>query len=170
MKGILGRKVGMTQLYSDHGKLIPVTVIEVKPNVVSKVLTEEHDGYAALQLGLEDKKASRQNKPETGHFKKANTTPKRFVKEIRGMEGFDLGATIDASIFTPGELVDVQGTSKGHGFSGAIKRHNQSIGPKSHGGGGGSQPQRQTGSLGDIAGNKVVKGMTMPGQFGHVTT
>ncbi|NQZ29038.1 MAG: 50S ribosomal protein L3 [Mycoplasmatales bacterium] len=170
MKGILGRKVGMTQLYSDHGKLIPVTVIEVKPNVVSKVLTEEHDGYTALQLGLEDKKASRQNKPETGHFKKANTTPKRFVKEIRGMEGFELGATIDASIFTPGELVDVQGTSKGHGFSGAIKRHNQAIGPKSHGGGGGSQPQRQTGSLGDIAGNKVVKGMTMPGQFGHVTS
>ncbi|MCP4393418.1 MAG: 50S ribosomal protein L3, partial [Alphaproteobacteria bacterium] len=101
MKGILGRKVGMTQLYSDQGKLIPVTVIEVKPNVVSKVLTEEQDGYAALQLGLEDKKASRQNKPETGHFKKANTTPKRFVKEIRGMEGFELGATIDASIFTP---------------------------------------------------------------------
>ncbi len=170
MKGILGRKVGMTQLYSDHGKLIPVTVIEVKPNVVTNILTNDKNGYTATQLGIEDKKASRQNKPEQGHAKKAKTTPKRFTKEIRGMEGFELGSTIDASIFKPGELVDVQGISKGHGFSGTIKRHNQSIGPKSHGGGGGSQPQRQTGSLGDIAGNKVVKGMTMPGQYGNVKT
>ncbi len=170
MKGILGRKVGMTQLYSDHGKLIPVTVVEVKPNVVTNVLTQDKNGYVALQLGVEDKKVSRSNKPDLGHAKKAKTTPKRFTKEIRGMEGFELGKTIDASIFKVGELVDVQGTSKGHGFSGTIKRHNQSIGPKSHGGGGGSQPQRQTGSLGDISGNKVVKGMTMPGQYGNVTT
>ncbi len=170
MKGILGRKVGMTQLFSDQGKLIPVTVIEVKPNVVTKVLTQEKNGYVALQLGVEDKKTSRSNKPELGHAKKANTTPKRFTKEIRGMEGHQLGDVLYATIFTPGELVDVQGTSKGHGFSGTIKRHNQSIGPKSHGGGGGSQPQRQTGSLGDISGNKVVKGMTMPGQYGNVTS
>ncbi|MBN3534997.1 50S ribosomal protein L3 [Mycoplasma procyoni] len=168
MKGILGRKVGMTQIYSDTGMSIPVTVIEVKPNVVTQVFSKEHDGYDALQLGLEDKKASRQTKPEQGHFKKANTTPKRFVKEIRGMQGFELGQNVDSSIFSVGELVDVTGTSKGKGFAGTIKRHNQAIGPKSHGGGGGSQPIRQTGSLGDISGNKVVKGMTMPGQLGYV--
>ncbi|MCP4337117.1 MAG: 50S ribosomal protein L3 [Mycoplasma sp.] len=170
MKGILGRKVGMTQLFSEQGKLIPVTLVEVKPNVVTKVLTKENNGYVALQLGVEDKKTTRSNKPELGHAKKAKTTPKRFVKEIRGMEGYELGTILNASIFETGDLVDIQGTSKGHGFSGAIKRHNQSIGPKSHGGGGGSQPQRQTGSLGDISGNKVVKGMTMPGQYGNVTT
>lgn len=168
MKGILGRKIGMTQVYTDHGILLPVTIIEVKPNVVTQIFSKDKDGYTSVQLGLEDKKASRQNKPEQGHFKKANTTPKRFVKEIRGMEGFELGQTIDSSIFKVGELVDVTGTSKGKGFAGTIKRHNQAIGPKSHGGGGGSQPVRQTGSLGDISGNKVVKGMTMPGQMGHV--
>lgn len=167
-KGILGRKVGMTQVYTDHGILLPVTVIEVKPNVVTQIFSKEKDGYTSVQLGLEDKKASRQNKPEKGHFQKANTTPKRFVKEIRGMEGYELGQTIDSSIFSVGELVDVTGTSKGKGFAGTIKRHNQAIGPKSHGGGGGSQPVRQTGSLGDISGNKVIKGMTMPGQMGNV--
>ncbi|WGI36588.1 50S ribosomal protein L3 [Mesomycoplasma lagogenitalium] len=170
MKGILGKKVGMTQLYTDSGALLPVTVIEVQPNVVTQVFTKDKDGYDALQLGLENKKNSRQTKPEQGHFKKANTTPKRFVKEIRGMNGFELGQTVDSSIFSVGDLVDVTGTSKGKGFAGTIKRYNQAIGPKSHGGGGGSQPIRQTGSLGDISGNKVVKGMTMPGQLGNVKT
>ncbi|UWD34289.1 50S ribosomal protein L3 [Mesomycoplasma molare] len=168
MKGILGKKIGMTQLYTDSGNLLPVTVIEVKPNVVTQIFTKEKDGYNSVQLGLEDKKNSRQNKPEQGHFKKSNTTPKRFVKEIRNMLGFELGQNVDSSIFKVGELVDVVGTSKGKGFAGTIKRHNQAIGPKSHGGGGGSQPLRQTGSLGDISGNKVVKGMTMPGQMGNV--
>lgn len=170
MKGILGRKVGMTQIYSETGKAFPVTVIEVQPNVVSKVLTEDKNGYVATQLSAFDKKANRVNKPETGHYAKANTTPKRFAKEIRGMSGYELGQEIKADIFAVGELVDVQGTSKGKGFAGTIKRHNQSIGPKSHGGGGGSQPVRQTGSLGDISGNKVVKGMTMPGHLGHTTS
>ncbi len=160
----------MTQVFSDHGRAIPVSVIEVKPNVVTAVLTVEKNGYQALQLAVEDRKKSTRKKPEVGHFKKANTVPKKFVKEIREMNGHELGDVIDASIFSPGELVDVIGTSKGKGFAGAIKRHNQSIGPKSHGGGGGSQPVRQTGSLGDIAGNKVVKGMTMPGHMGHVRT
>ncbi|CAC13762.1 50S RIBOSOMAL PROTEIN L3 [Mycoplasmopsis pulmonis] len=167
MKGILGRKVGMTQIFSDNGIVIPVTLIEVKPNIVSNVLTDEKNGYKAIQLSLEDKKKSRQRKPEIGHFAKANTTPKRFVKEIRDMQGFELGSNVDVSIFTPGEFVDVTGISKGKGFAGTIKRHNQKIGPKSHGGGGGSKPVRQTGSLGDISGNKVVKGMTMPGHLGH---
>ena len=168
MKGILGRKVGMTQVFTEHGNSIAVTVIEVKPNIVTAIFSQEKDGYVGTQLGVEDVKKHLQKKPVKGHFAKANTVPKKFVKEIRGMDGHELGATLDASIFTVGELVDVTGTGKGKGFAGAIKRHNQSIGPKSHGGGGGSQPQRQTGSLGDISGNKVVKGMTMPGQMGNV--
>ncbi len=168
MKGILGRKIGMTQVFTDHGISIPVTIVEAKPNIVTAVFSQEKDGYVGTQLGVQDVKKHLQNKPEKGHFAKSNTVPKKFVKEIRDMDGHDLGATIDVSIFTVGELVDATGTGKGKGFAGAIKRHNQSIGPKSHGGGGGSQPQRQTGSLGDISGNKVVKGMTMPGQMGNV--
>lgn len=168
MKGLLGRKIGMTQVYTDHGQSIAVSVIEVKPNIVTSIFTKEKDGYTALQLGIVDVKKHLQKKPQVGHFKKANTSPKKFVKEIRGMEGFEIGQTVDASIFSAGQLVDVTGTAKGKGFAGTIKRHNQSIGPKSHGGGGGSKPVRQTGSLGDISGNKVVKGMTMPGQMGNV--
>ena len=168
MKGILGRKIGMTSVFSNHGVQIPVTVIEVEPNVVTKVATEDKDGYTSLQLAIFDKKKSRITKPEAGHFKKANTAPKRFVKESRGIAGFELGQNVDASIFKIGELVDVTGTSKGKGFAGTIKRHNQSIGPKSHGGGGGSKPTRQTGSLGDVVSNRVFKGMTMPGHLGHV--
>ncbi|VEU76442.1 50S ribosomal protein L3 [Mycoplasmopsis columboralis] len=170
MKGILGRKVGMTQIYTDQGKSIPVTVIEVQPNVVSKVLTQDKDGYVATQLATVEKKASRVNKPDAGQFKKADTTPKRYVKEVRNMSGYELGQTVTADIFKAGELVDITGTSKGKGFAGTIKRHNQHIGPKSHGGGGGSQPVRQTGSLGDISGNRVYKGMTMPGHLGNVKT
>ncbi|QJR43965.1 50S ribosomal protein L3 [Mycoplasma miroungirhinis] len=168
MKGILGRKVGMTQLFTNLGEQIPVTVIEVKPNVVTKVLTADNDGYVATQIAVEDKKQSRIKKPEINRFKQANTTPKRFVKEIRNMTGYELGQIIDASLFEAGEIVDVTSISKGKGFAGAIKRHNQKIGPKSHGGGGGSKPVRQTGSIGDISGNKVVKGMTMPGHLGSV--
>lgn len=170
MKGILGRKVGMTQIFSETGSRIPVTVIEVQPNVVTKVLTDEVNGYVATQLSVFDKKASRTNKPDAGQFAKAQTTPKRFVKEVRNMSGYELGATVTADLFAAGELVDVTGISKGKGFAGTIKRHNQHIGPKSHGGGGGSQPVRQTGSLGDISGNRVYKGMTMPGHLGHVKT
>ncbi|MGL5617965.1 MAG: 50S ribosomal protein L3 [Metamycoplasmataceae bacterium] len=167
MKGILGKKIGMTQIYSNHGQSIPVTVIEISQNIVTRVLTTESDGYNAIQLSSFEKKEKRTNKPLIGHFEKANTTPKRFVKEIREMDGFELGAEVKASIFKSGELVDVTGISKGKGFAGSIKRHNQKIGPKSHGGGGGSKPVRQTGSLGDISGNKVVKGMTMPGHMGN---
>ncbi|AXE60614.1 50S ribosomal protein L3 [[Mycoplasma] phocae] len=166
MKGILGRKVGMTQLFTADGKLIPATVIEVKPNVVTKVLTSEKNGYVATQLSVEDKKKSQIKNPEINYFKQSNTTPKRFVKEIRNMTGYNLGDTLDTSIFEAGDIVDVTAISKGKGFAGAIKRWNQHIGPKSHGGGGGSQPIRQTGSIGDISGNRVWKGMTMPGHLG----
>ncbi len=168
MKGILGKKVGMTQIYSDHGYSIPVTIIQIEKNIVTKVLTKETNGYIALQLATSEKKEKHSSKALINHFKKANTTPKRFVKEIRDMEGYKLGDEIKPSIFKSGELVDVTGISKGKGFAGTIKRWNQHIGPKSHGGGGGSQPVRQTGSLGDISGNKVFKGMTMPGHLGNV--
>ncbi len=157
----------MSQVFSQHGQAIPVSVIEVQPNVVSAVLETEKHGYQALQLGAFDRKKSTHKKPLVGHFAKANTVPKKFVREIRDMEGYQLGDQVDSSIFQAGELVDVTGISKGKGFAGAIKRHNQRIGPKSHGGGGGSKPVRQTGSLGDISGNKVIKGMNMPGHMGH---
>ena len=166
MKGILGRKVGMTQLFSEHGRSIPVSVVEVQSNVVTAVFTNDKDGYAATQLATGDKRDKVTTKPMLGHFKKAKTNGKYFVREIRGMEGHELGATLNASLFNAGELVDVTGTSKGKGFQGNIKRHNQKIGPKSHGGGGGSQPTRQTGSIGDVVSNKVNKGMTMPGHMG----
>ena len=122
MKGILGKKIGMTQIYSNHGQSIPVTVIEISQNIVTRVLTKESDGYNAIQISSIEKKESRSNKPMIGHFKKANTTPKRFVKEIREMDGFELGAEVKASIFKSGELVDVTGVSKGKGFSGEIGR------------------------------------------------
>ncbi|RXS77754.1 50S ribosomal protein L3 [Geobacillus sp. PK12] len=170
MKGILGRKVGMTQIYTELGQRIPVTVVEVKPNVVTKVLTVEQNGYVATQLATVEKKAKRVNRPLAGQFIQAKTTPKQYIKEIRGMEGYELGQEVNASIFSAGELVDITGISKGKGFAGTIKRWNQHIGPKSHGGGGGSQPVRQTGSLGDISGNRVVKGMTMPGHLGSEKT
>ncbi|BBG41403.1 50S ribosomal protein L3 [Mycoplasmopsis californica] len=170
MKGILGRKVGMTQIFTEDGISVPVTVIEVKPNVVTKVLTADKNGYTATQLAVEEAKQSRVNKPLAGQFKQANTTPKRYIKEIRGMEGYELGQEVKANIFVSGQLVDVTGISKGKGFAGTIKRWNQHIGPKSHGGGGGSQPVRQTGSLVDISANKVFKGMTMPGHLGAVQT
>ncbi len=167
MKSILGQKIGMTQVFTEHGDAIAVTVIKVEPNIVTNVLTKEKNGYNALQLAIGDQKKSRQKKPAIGHFQKAKTTPKKFVREIRDMNGYELGEKVDVSIFKSGELVDIIGISKGKGFAGAIKRHNQTIGPKSHGGGGGSKPVRQTGSLGEIKSNKVFKGMTMPGHMGH---
>lgn len=172
MKGILGRKVGMTSVFTDQGRNIAVTVIEVQPNVVTQVLSKDKHGYDAIQLAVFDRREKTATAPMLGHFKKANTTAKRFVREVRGMEGYTLGQEVKANIFAAGELVDVTGTSKGHGFQGTIKRHNQSIGPRSHGGGGGSQPIRQTGSLGDMVSNRVFKGMTMPGHMGvdKVTT
>jgi large subunit ribosomal protein L3 len=164
MKGILGRKAGMTQVFIDDGKSIPVTVIEVKPNTVLEVKTADKHGYDAVKLGYEDKKDNKANKAELGIAKKANTSAKYFIKEIRNMEGeFNLGDTVDASIFEAGEYVDVTGISKGKGFQGSIKRHNQSRGPMKHG----SKSHRVTGSLGDIRGT-VKKTKKMPGHMGHV--
>ena len=164
MKGILGRKIGMTQVFSKSGKLIPVTVIEVEPNVVTQIKTKETDGYEAIQLAAFDKREKLANKPEQGHLKKANTTPKRFLREIRGVDvaNYSLGSEVKADIFAEGEMVDVTGTSKGKGFQGVIKRWNQSRGPMGHG----SQYHRGVGSLGTLLPMRVIPGKKMPGHMG----
>ena len=166
MKGILGKKVGMTQVFTKEGKLIPVTVIEVEPNVVTQIKTVEKDGYDAIQLGTDTIREKLSTKPELGHTKKANTTPKRFLKEIRGVNvnDYTLGQTLGVDIFEAGEIVDVTGTSKGKGFQGVIKRYNQSRGPMGHG----SQYHRGVGSLGTMLPMHVIKGKKMPGQMGNV--
>ncbi len=163
MKGILGRKLGMTQVFSKDGKLIPVTVVEIEPNVVMQVKTVESDGYNAIQLGVFEKKEKRANKPEMGRAKKANTTPKRFLKEIRDYEGsYNVGDTISANLFEVGEVIDVTGTSKGKGFTGVIKRYNQSRGPETHG----SQYHRRPGSMGTMLPKRVLKGKHLSGHMG----
>ena len=166
MKGILGKKIGMTQVFTKTGKLIPVTVIEVEPNVVTQIKTVEKDGYDAIQLGTETVREKVSNKPKMGHTNKANTTPKRFLREIRGVNvnDYTLGQTVSVDIFEAGEIVDVTGTSKGKGFQGVIKRHNQSTGPMGHG----SQYHRGVGSLGTMLPMHVLKGKKMPGQMGNV--
>ncbi len=166
MKGILGRKIGMTQVFTKDGNLIPVTVVEITPNVVMQVKTVETDGYSAIQLGVVDKKEKNANRQEIGHAKKANTTPKRFLKELRNVEGeFTIGQQIGANIFEVGEIVDVTGTSKGKGFAGSIKRHNQNRGPMGHG----SHYHRGPGSLGTMLPKRVLKGKRLPGHMGNET-
>jgi large subunit ribosomal protein L3 len=166
MKGILGKKIGMTQVFTKDGKLIPVTVVEVEPNVVTQIKTVEKDGYEAIQLATETVREKVSNKPKMGHTKKANTEPKRFLREIRGVNvnDYTLGQVVGVDIFSEGEMVDVTGTSKGKGFQGVIKRHNQSCGPMGHG----SQYHRGVGSLGTMLPMHVLKGKKMPGQMGNV--
>ncbi|SDC49172.1 50S ribosomal protein L3 [Shouchella lonarensis] len=161
-KGILGKKIGMTQIFSETGDVIPVTVIEATPNVVLQKKTVESDGYEAIQLGFAD--AKKPNKPAQGHAAKAETAPKRFVKEIRGanVDEHEVGQEVNVAIFSAGDIVDVTGTSKGKGFQGAIKRHNQSRGPMSHG----SRYHRRPGSMGPVAPNRVFKGKLLPGRMG----
>ena len=167
MKGILGRKVGMTQVFTKDGKLVPVTVVSVEPNVVTQVKTAETDGYNAIQLATVDKKEKRASKASVGHAKKANTTPKRYLKEIRNYEGtYNLGDTISADVFTAGEYVDVTGTSKGKGTEGVIKRWNQSRGPMAHG----SRYHRGPGSMGTMRPMRVLPGKKLPGHMGVETT
>lgn len=167
MKGILGRKVGMTQVFTKEGKLIPVTVVSVEPNVVTQIKTTETDGYNAVQLATVDKKTKNASKASIGHAKKANTIPKRYLKEIKNLEGtYSLGDTINADIFSAGEYVDVTGTSKGHGTQGVIKRWNQSRGPMAHG----SRYHRRPGSMGTMRPMRVLKGKKLPGHMGVETT
>jgi len=163
-KGILGKKIGMTQIFATNGELIPVTVIEVTPNVVLQKKTVETDGYQAVQVGFCDKKENLATKPEVGHASKANTAPKRFIKEFAGeeMEVFEVGQEVKANIFVEGEIVDVTGTSKGKGYQGVIKRHNFHRGPMAHGSG----YHRGTGSMGSIDAARIKKGKKMPGRMG----
>ena len=166
-KGILGRKLGMTQVFTKSGKLIPVTVIEVEPNVVTQIKTIENDGYEAVQLGFDTKREKLATKASIGHTNKANTTPKRFFREIRGVEinNYTLGQEISCDIFEAGEVVDVTGTTKGHGFQGVIKRHGQSRGPMGHG----SHYHRRPGSMGTMRPMRVFKGKKLPGHMGVLT-
>ncbi len=166
-KGILGRKLGMTQVFAKNGKLIPVTVVEVEPNVVTQIKTMENDGYEAIQLGFDTKREKLSNKAEQGHLAKANAAPKRFLKEIRGVDisKYQLGQELSVEVFEEGEMVDVTGISKGKGFQGVIKRYNQSRGPMGHG----SQYHRGVGSLGTLRPMRVFKGKKLPGHMGNIT-
>lgn len=164
MKGILGRKIGMTQVFDQDGKLTPVTVVEVTPNVVTQVKTTENDGYEAVQLAFDDKREKLATKASLGITSKANTTPKRFFKEIRGVDinNYQLGDEVKADIFEIGEMVDVTGTTKGKGFQGNIKKYNQSRGPMGHG----SKYHRGVGSLGTMLPKRVFKGRGLPSHMG----
>lgn len=172
MKGILGRKLGMTQVFTEDGVLIPVTVVEATPNIVLQKKTNENDGYEAVQLGFEDVKERRATKACKGHAAKANTAPKRFVREFKAEEfnGLELGTEVKVDIFNDGDIVDVIGTSKGKGYNGTIVRNNAKIGPKSHGSG----HHRHIGSLATNGitsrQGKILKGTIMAGQEGGYRT
>ncbi|HAC1857237.1 TPA_asm: 50S ribosomal protein L3 [Listeria monocytogenes] len=163
-KGILGRKVGMTQVFTENGELIPVTVIEAAQNVVLQKKTVETDGYETVQIGFEDKRAILSNKPEQGHVAKANTTPKRFIREFRdvNLDEYEIGAEVKVDVFAEGDIIDATGVSKGKGFQGVIKRHGQSRGPMAHG----SRYHRRPGSMGPVAPNRVFKNKLLPGRMG----
>ena len=163
-KGILGRKIGMTQVFAENGDLIPVTVIEAAPNVVLQKKTVETDGYEAIQVGFEDKRVKLSNKPEQGHVAKANTAPKRFIREFRNVNvaEYEVGQEVNVEIFAEGDVIDVTGVTKGKGFQGVIKRHGQSRGPMAHG----SRYHRRPGSMGPVAPNRVFKQKNLPGQMG----
>ena len=166
-KAIIGKKVGMTQIFDESGKVIPVTVIEAGPCVVIQKKTTENDGYEAVQLGFGDVKATRLTKPMQGHFTKANVAAKKTLKEFRlaGSADLNVGDVIKADTFEVGDSVDVSGTSKGKGFAGAIKRHNQHRLKETHGTG---PVHRSLGSVGaNSTPSKVIKGLHMAGQYGH---
>ncbi len=167
-KGIIGKKIGMTQIFDEKGNVIPVTVIETQGNIVTQVKTEETDGYNSIQLGYGEIKDKHINKPEKGHFAKAKLENKKHLREFRleSVEGYKVGDEVKAEIFTTGEKVDVQGTSKGKGFQGVIKRHGQSRGPMGHG----SMYHRRPGSMGSTSTpGRVFKGKKLPGHMGKVT-
>ena len=165
--GILGKKVGMTQIFTENGKVLPVTVLKVGPCVVVQRKTADRDGYEAVQLGLvEFIKSKNVPKPMQGHFKKADVEPMRFLREFRvagDAAEMKMGDRVLAEHFTVSEIVDVVGTGKGRGFQGNIKRHGQSLGPESHG----SMSHREPGSIGQSAWpSRVIKGMKLPGHMG----
>ena len=168
MKTLIGRRVGMTQIFDEAGKVIPVTVIEAGPCVVAQVKSIETDGYNAIQLGFGDVKESKLNRPEKGHFAKAKLALKKHLREFRvdAIDGVNVGDEIKVDTFVAGEKIDVQGTSKGKGFQGVIKRHGQSRGPMGHG----SMYHRRPGSMGPTSTpGRVFKGKKLPGHMGRVT-
>ncbi len=162
-KGILGKKLGMTQIFSDDGTVVPVTVLEAGPCVVVQKKTKETDGYTAVQLGFEDIDENKLNKPELGKFTKHGLQPKRYLKEIRDFDDLEPGEEVTVEIFTAGEKVNVTGRSKGQGFTGNVKRYNHGTGPKSHG----SHFKRAPGAVGSVDAARVFKGQKMPGQMGN---
>ena len=169
MKGILGRKLGMTQVFTEEGNLIPVTVIEVEPNTVLQKKTVETDGYEALQLGYEDVKENRASKPELGHAKKAGSSAKKFIKEVRSDEmDYEVGQEVKADIFSAGDMVDVTGISKGKGYTGTIKRYHAHMLLESHGAG---PVHRHVGSMATTGRNngRIEKNTPMPGHDGDYT-
>ncbi|MBQ7013975.1 MAG: 50S ribosomal protein L3 [Oscillospiraceae bacterium] len=164
-KGIIGKKIGMTQIFDENGKVVPVTVVEAGPCVVVQVKTVENDGYAAVQLGYGDKKAQRVNKPDKGHFDKAGAGYKKTLKEFKFDDcSMEAGSLVKADTFAVGDIVDVSGTSKGKGFQGTIKRHNNSRLKETHGTG---PVHRHAGSMGACSSpSRIFKGKGMPGQMG----
>ena len=166
MKGILGKKIGMTQIFTEHGEVIPVTVVEAGPVVVTQIKTTENDGYTAIQVGFQDAKEKSLNKPQKGHLAAANTL-KKHLKEFRvdSVEEYTVGQEIKADLFAAGELIDVTGISKGKGFQGPIKRHGQSRGPETHG----SRYHRRPGSMGACSYPcRVFKNKKLAGHMGSV--
>ena len=169
-KGILGKKLGMTQIFEADGKLIPVTVVEAGPCVVLQNKTEETDGYNAVQLGFGEIKEKHTTKPMKGHFDKAGVAPVKFVRELRlsAPSEYTIGQKITAEIFAAGELIDASGVSRGKGFAGTIKRHNFARGPMKHG----SKSHREPGSMGPMhsgPGGRVIKGKKLPGRMGGIS-
>ena len=168
MIGIIGKKIGMTQLFGEKGDVLPVTVILAGPCTVTEVRTSPRDGYTAVQLGFGTNKETRFKRPVLGQFKKRNLTPARHLKEFRvaGTDGYQVGQSLTVSLFEKGEYVDVQGVTKGRGFAGVVKRHKFSAGHAGHGPTAGKQP----GSIGASAyPSRVVKGKRLPGRMGGVT-
>lgn len=168
MKAIIGTKVGMTNVFGTNGKTYATTIIHVEPNLVLSNKTINTDGYVATQVGYKEVKEKSKNKPDIGQFKKVKAAPRHIIRELRDVVGFDIGEEIKCDFFTKGEFVDVQGTSKGHGFTGSIKRHNFGVGPLGHGAG---YPHRYVGSIsggrGGSQAQRVFKGTELPGHYGH---
>ena len=166
-KAILGKKIGMTQIFDENGKAIPVTAIEAGPCTVIQIKTVDNDGYQAVKLGFGEVKENKLTKPKKGEFAKTNITPKKHLREFRLEEiSYNVGDEIKADIFAAGDAVDITGTSKGKGFQGVIKRHGQSRGPMGHG----SMYHRRPGSMGSTSTpGRVFKGKKLPGHMGRVT-
>jgi large subunit ribosomal protein L3 len=164
---LIGKKLGMTQIFEESGRVVPVSIIEAGPCPIVQVKTLEREGYTAIQIGFDELKESRTNKPEQGHFKKANVTPRRILREIRvdDPSSFKVGDTLDVKLFEGARLVHVTGTSKGRGFAGTIKRHHFQRGRKTHG----NKNYREPGSVGESAfPSRIFPGKRMPGRMGGV--